>query len=553
MRRSRTDLKRVLAITAALGIVLTATSILEAPAASAAETTTYGPDGSHYPSDTPDIRSEDAEYTVVEVAATGPAIRKALDALTKAEIAAGAVIAVAPGHIADLSALNGYKNAGRTKVLITARDGFRSVTGGDWALRAVTGITLLRFDIDSIDVKGATHSSFAWLRVNENWVGLAASASVPVRDVELMEVVEPESRLKSSDSAQIKAYSPNVMSDVLIEGSYFAPSYYVDAVYGGSNPARPHTDSLQIEGSGVTGQITVRDTAVFGSNNSAVIIGGVRNIAFDRSLIVGGSVTTERYPFLDGGAGSAGALSGAGSLSAIQGSGGGNVDASDSIFLGSLQPTWDTVSNTRTNLTNRVARSGGFTVDATLTSMTSDDLDAVSTPPTTAHLVASWDDVTIPSGPAPTPTATPTATPIATATPTPTPTPTATATPTPIATAAPAPTAAPTAPDDEAPTLPEAPVADTTAPTVEITSPQPGAVLSGTSTATATATDDTAVTGVAFYLGSLKVGDATRTGTSTWSLTTSTAGMRGTFPLTARATDTAGNVSVSTPTTVTLR
>jgi hypothetical protein len=78
-------------------------------------------------------------------------------------------------------------------------------------------------------------------------------------------------------------------------------------------------------------------------------------------------------------------------------------------------------------------------------------------------------------------------------------------------------------------------------------------VISGSTTATVTATDDTAVTGVAFYLGNLKVGDGTKTGGSTWSLTTSTAGMRGTFPLTARATDAAGNVAASAPVTVTLR
>ncbi|NQX03435.1 hypothetical protein HQQ82_01325 [Rathayibacter sp. VKM Ac-2856] len=78
-------------------------------------------------------------------------------------------------------------------------------------------------------------------------------------------------------------------------------------------------------------------------------------------------------------------------------------------------------------------------------------------------------------------------------------------------------------------------------------------MISGTTTATVTATDDTAVTGVAFYIGTLKVGDGVKTGAGTWSLTTSTGGMRGTFPLTARATDAAGNVTASAPVTVTLR
>ncbi|MBO0985330.1 Ig-like domain-containing protein [Rathayibacter sp. SD072] len=552
--RAKTTLLRALALTAAVTIAVTGLSLQGAPAASAAETA-FGPDGTHYPSDTPDIRSGFEGFTVVDVAASGPAIRRALDALTPAEIAAGAVIRVAPGHISDLSAVSGYRNTGATKVLVTARDGFQSVTGGDWALRAVTGITLLRFDIDSLDVKGATHSSFARLRINENWIGLAASANVPVRDVELIEVVVPQSMVKSGDTAQIKAFAPNVMSDVLVEGAYLAPSYYVDALYGGSNPARPHTDTLQIEGGGVTGQVTLRDTVVFSSNNSAVIIGGVRNVAFEESLVVGGSTTVQRYPFLRGGAGAAGAINGPGSLSAVQGSGGGNVDASDSTLIGSLQPVWDSVVNTRTNMAGKTARTGGFTVDPTLSSTTAAGLDAMSTPPTTAYLAAIWDDIEEPSTPEPTPEPTVEPTPAPSPEITPEPTPTGTPTEAPTAT----PTPSPTAPGNEAPAEeeepdePAAPVADTTAPTVAITSPLPGAVLSGTTTATVSATDDTEVTGVAFYIGSLKVGDGVRTTGSTWSLTTSTGGMRGTFPLTARATDAAGNTTASAPVTVTLK
>ncbi|MCM6764347.1 Ig-like domain-containing protein, partial [Rathayibacter sp. ZW T2_19] len=104
----------------------------------------------------------------------------------------------------------------------------------------------------------------------------------------------------------------------------------------------------------------------------------------------------------------------------------------------------------------------------------------------------------------------------------------------------------------DAPAGPEAPVADTTAPAVAITSPESGALISGTTTATVTATDDTEVTAVTFYVGSLKVGDAVQTDDTTWSWRTRTAGIQGTYPLTARATDAAGNVSASDPVTVTV-
>ncbi|QHC58841.1 Ig-like domain-containing protein [Rathayibacter sp. VKM Ac-2760] len=576
--RRTSTLLRALAVTAAAGIAVTAASFQVAPAASAAPApvsavsapvaggaSTFGPDGTHYPSDTPDIRSGLSGLTVVDVAASGSAVRAALDALTPAQIAAGAVVRVAPGRIDDVSALDGYRNSGPKKVLITARDGYRSVTGGRWQLKDVTGITLMRFDIGSIDVKGATHSSFAWLQIDENWVGLTGFAGVPVHDVELIEVVQPESRLKSGDSAQIKAYAPEDLSGVLLEGDYIAPSYYLDAQYGGSHPARPHTDSLQIEGSGITGQVTVRDSVVFSSNNSAVIVGGVKNVAFDHSFLVAGSVAAQRYPFLKGGAGFPGAINGPGSLSAIQGGGGGNVTATDSDFIGSLQPVWNAVSNTRTNLSGKTARMGSFRLDSALGATTAATLDAKSPRPTPAYLAGIWDHVGTTAVAKPAAPAAP-KTPVTPAPAVPAPAAPAAATPAPTEPAPTTPVSAEPAPTTPAatrtlpaPTTPapsnrtKAPVADRTAPVVAITSPTTGAVLRGTATATLTATDDTAVTGVKLFLGSREVGDATSSDDGTWSLTTGTAGLRGTFALTARATDAAGNSTVSAPVSVTLR
>ncbi|MWV47742.1 hypothetical protein GRS96_00455 [Rathayibacter sp. VKM Ac-2803] len=150
--------------------------------------------------------------------------------------------------------------------------------------------------------------------------------------------------------------------------------------------------------------------------------------------------------------------------------------------------------------------------------------------------------------PAPTTTATTTPTAVPTAEPTAEPTEEPSATPTPKPTAT---TPVPT-PTSTGPAQPEAPEEDTTAPSVEITSPLDGAVIKGITTASVEATDDTGVTAVAFYVGTLKVGDAVQTGESTWSLTASTVGIVGTFPLTARATDAAGNTANSTPVTVTL-
>ncbi|SMH27669.1 Right handed beta helix region [Rathayibacter oskolensis] len=171
-----------------------------------------------------------------------------------------------------------------------------------------------------------------------------------------------------------------------------------------------------------------------------------------------------------------------------------------------------------------------------------------------ASNIAGADSVTATGGTTPTATPTPTETPTPTATPTPTPTST-TPVPTPTATTpVPEDPETPSEPEEPSePGQPEPPVVDTTAPAVSITAPASGIVVSGVTTATAEATDDVAVTGVTFYVGSLKVGNGTKMSESTWSLTTNTQGMRGTFPLTARATDAAGNVTISAPVTITLR
>lgn len=351
----------------------------------------FGPDGTHYPTDTPDIRAGLGDYHVVDVEASATAIRDALDALTPEQVDAGSVIRVAPGDIPNMRALDGYSNPRQQKVLITARDGFESVTGTlGWRFTDVRGIAVTRVDLAELDVKGATHCSFGWLRLSNHYLGAAAANGVAIDDVQFVEVVEPDAVLKSSDSAQVKAYPPNSLQNVTIDGSYLAPSFYQDGSYGPGNP-RPHTDTLQIEGDGITGGIIISDTAVFASNNSAIIIGGVTGITFEHALVVAGGVQQQRYPFPAGAAGARGARQGPGSVGAVQGKGGGSISAIDSTFIGSLRPVWATVTNSTTNVPSAVKRDDRFTLDESLSSWTEQDLDAVSVPPTADYLRTIWD------------------------------------------------------------------------------------------------------------------------------------------------------------------
>ena len=91
---------------------------------------------------------------------------------------------------------------------------------------------------------------------------------------------------------------------------------------------------------------------------------------------------------------------------------------------------------------------------------------------------------------------------------------------------------------------------DTTAPTTSITSPAPGATLSGTVAVAASASDAVGVTKVEFLLdGVLKSSDTV----SPWAWSWVTSGVaNGSHTLTTRAWDAAGNVGTSAPVTVTV-
>ena len=93
--------------------------------------------------------------------------------------------------------------------------------------------------------------------------------------------------------------------------------------------------------------------------------------------------------------------------------------------------------------------------------------------------------------------------------------------------------------------------ADTTAPAVAMTAPANGATVSGTVTLTATASDNVGVAGVQFLLNGANLGaeDTTSAYSVSWNTTTVT---NGSYSLTARARDAAGNITTSAPVTVTV-
>ena len=93
--------------------------------------------------------------------------------------------------------------------------------------------------------------------------------------------------------------------------------------------------------------------------------------------------------------------------------------------------------------------------------------------------------------------------------------------------------------------------ADTTAPTVSVTSPASGATVSGTITVTASASDNVGVVGVQFYSNGAALGAEDTTAPYSVSANTTTVA-NGSYTLTAVARDAAGNRTTSAPRTVTV-
>ncbi|WP_127579489.1 Ig-like domain-containing protein [Paenibacillus koleovorans] len=93
--------------------------------------------------------------------------------------------------------------------------------------------------------------------------------------------------------------------------------------------------------------------------------------------------------------------------------------------------------------------------------------------------------------------------------------------------------------------------ADITPPTVSVTAPSASGTISGSTTLTASASDASGIANVQFYVDGIRAGSLLTTSPYTTTFNASTLS-NGTHAITAKATDTAGNVTVSAPVSVTV-
>jgi hypothetical protein len=373
----------------------------------------FGPNGTHWPDDTPWLH--DVVPHVLDVECTWAAIRRALESVTPEWAAEGVHIRVEPGVLVGSGGGSsgspvlrelGLADWGR-RVLVLPRDGYGSVrlTGGV-RFHRVDGVAFALLYGDQVTLSACRRTALCWSSL-DGWI-VQASAGGPGSIAEmcdLYEVVVDRTRLQSSDPTGLgSGYTKNtggpadgngMLRNCLLEGCYTAPRW---RVAGDSD----HVDTCQTyTGGGLMYGFTFRDTAVWGSNNCALQASGLTpelarylpaeagvHITLDHALLVGPATTqATRYPALPGGTPVAGnqAINGAGGVL--------GMIAHDSIIAGSIYPsTWREVTNTLIpkERPSAVVSRGGWTVDGSLFTPDSDRFDGICPKPSEAFLKQIW-------------------------------------------------------------------------------------------------------------------------------------------------------------------
>lgn len=265
----------------------------------------FGPNGTHWPEliETPFMYAQAA--LDIELPASWGAVEDAVNGLTDEQVDAGVRILLQPGTIVGKGSSSNStamidsigKSSWTKRVTICPRDGYGSVIlDGGHKFTRTNNICFAGFmDTEGILFVGCDGTALAWSKVTY----LKATSDLnEVSKMEFVEVVIPESLVENSDVSQIGAENYQVQN-FRWDGCYFAPHFYEE-----DTTPRPHTDTLQFyqsEASWSDWDMTIRDTAIFGSNNAALQTGGVDGIAIINSYFVNGSVNLSRYPVKPGG------------------------------------------------------------------------------------------------------------------------------------------------------------------------------------------------------------------------------------------------------------
>lgn len=359
-------------------------------------TLSYGPNGTHWPSDTP----RTGHTNIVDVACTWSAISSAISAVSGAQASAGTLIRVAPGTLTGTGdgvtsgatpALGSVGSAAWSKkVLVAPRDGWGTVTiASGVRINDVHGVTFARINGTTIIFTNCGDLNWAQSKMTLGIKTFADAANVTNNNI--YEMIMPNSVATENDSCQYRASAGYYIKDCVWEGCYIAPLFRPTG-------SASHLDSLQLFGAGWYRGLTFRDCLLFGSQNCALQGGGYQGddpymgqpfITLDHTMLVCQSLAAQlRYDVPAG--------TDYGSTQVINGPGEpGPWYAYDSYVLGSMHTTqWTTISNSYTSyspaVTNNPAVSGAWVYES-WASKTPAQFDAMVGPePDNAYLASIW-------------------------------------------------------------------------------------------------------------------------------------------------------------------
>ena len=264
-----------------------------------ARTSSFGPNGTHYPIDLTWLGGE----AVVELEAdcSWEAITYVVSTLTAEQVAAGAAVRVKPGRLigrgngssrnpvlADLGDPSWTRN-----VLICPRDGYGSVTVEEAGIRLDKCHRLSLFGFTGPDV-GIVLTECSDLHLGwGQWTSLGITRGGA--RIELYELVLGFRR-DPDDTFGIRPTDSLEMTDISRHGCAFGPSVKPEG-------SSAHCDTAQLEGTGngVFGPFLSYDCVDFGSSNAALLLHtAVTRAEFHHSLILGSTLPWEIYPLQAG-------------------------------------------------------------------------------------------------------------------------------------------------------------------------------------------------------------------------------------------------------------
>lgn len=399
----------------------------------------YGPNGTHWPSDTPFYYNLTG-VTVVEVDPDWAKIKTAIVNASTNDNKTAILIKNTTGSPITLTG-NGtassstptLENIGRldrtSKILVAPKNGFGSIilggTAGGVKLTNVSNVAFALFDgtKDSvITFAGCRKTSLVWTRTGKFNRNGDPAYKYTTYQSDGYEVVCSFVSMVNNDRAAMRSYG-NVnaqFKDINDYGCYYAPAYRTSRSNWPEDEP-PHCDTLQLSGSYMSG-MKWQDSILWASQNTALQVGGTSNAAqlaevddyyvrLEHTILVGGGATTNtRYPAdssvpmdfavqnntsnINGNDTSKSIGTDMGGGSGINGGGiSGKMDAVDQSFLmggGVANVGWRNVTGDTRSYTDKAGQSGAFVKDMAFSSYPNSTFNSLSPVPTTAYLNSIW-------------------------------------------------------------------------------------------------------------------------------------------------------------------